>query len=359
MAKQQLFQALKLNPDSTLQSLIYLNLGRVYEKENMTDSAICFAKLSLRFVKNNNYTLANIYNILLNIEKERNNYKDAYKYHKYYTNCIMQINNEMYKYNMPETEARYKLNEVRNRLLSYKLYGGIATVFLCLAAGIIASIYIKRNHRIKRELKKIQSGMNEMEKSAEIKLTNLIKELSAMKDILKKTQSEKEELEESTAVILEKLNKKLNETGKRSAKTQIKLKERDVYLKILIEVYDVIESATGTDFKNFTNYFKSRVVNKYHKWDDIYKVEKPVFDKVKNLFPQLSDTEYKIACLDYLGYSNCMISIILDKRSITQTKTKIRAKINVEPEGNIGKFITKKIELYDDINPETGKIEDT
>jgi tetratricopeptide (TPR) repeat protein len=71
-AKQQLFHALNLSPDSVLQNSIFLNLSKVYKEEKMTDSAIYFAKLSLQSVKNNDdYILINIYNTLSNVERER------------------------------------------------------------------------------------------------------------------------------------------------------------------------------------------------------------------------------------------------------------------------------------------------
>jgi hypothetical protein len=71
------------------------------------------------------------------------------------------------------------------------------------------------------------------------------------------------------------------------------------------------------------------------------------------MYPQLADTEYKVACLDYLGYTNLMMSFILSKASISQFKTKIRSKIGIGSEVNIGKFIAKKIELSADLEPES------
>jgi tetratricopeptide (TPR) repeat protein len=334
-AKQQLFQSLKLNSDSTLQSLIYLNISRVYEKENIIDSTIYFANFALQFAKNNNYTLANIYNILSNVEKEKGDFKEAYKYYKQYANCIIQTYNNIHKHNnIQETEAKHELNMFKNKYSSCKLHNTI--LYITLTAGfILLGILI---YKMKRQFSK------------------------TMNAVLAKTQSEMKSLEESTTVTLEKLKKELSETKYILKKTQFKLKEKrnliNLYLKVLNKIYDVIDTTTGQkikELKRLSPYFQSKVFDLYYKWEDIYNTEKPVFDKIREMYPQLNSTEYKIACLDYLGYTNLMLSSILSISSIAQCKTKIRSKIGIESEGNIGKFIAEKIELNTDLESESGQ----
>jgi tetratricopeptide (TPR) repeat protein len=332
-AKQQLLQSLKLNSDSTLQSQIYLNLSKVYEKERMTDSIVYFANLALQFTKDNNYTLANINNILSNVERERGNYEKACRYYKQYTNCIIKTYNNIHKYNILETEAKHKLNVFQNKHATYKLRSTI--LYIILLAGIILLSIL--SYRMKRKFAKTINA------------------------VLAKTQSEMKSLEESTAVTLEKFNKELSETKDILKKTQFKLNEKenltDLQLKVLNKIYDVIDSTTKQDIqdlKGLRTYFKAKVFDIYYKWEDIYNAEKPVFDKIQKMYPQLNKTEYKIACLDYMEYTNLMISFILSITSIAQFKTKIRSKIGIESEGNISKFIAEKIELDTDLEPESG-----
>jgi tetratricopeptide (TPR) repeat protein len=73
-AKQQLFRALKLNSDSNSQNSIYLNISTVYEVENLIDSAIHFAELSLNFVKQNDIrSMVANYKTLSRLEEKNGN----------------------------------------------------------------------------------------------------------------------------------------------------------------------------------------------------------------------------------------------------------------------------------------------
>jgi DNA-binding NarL/FixJ family response regulator len=83
---------------------------------------------------------------------------------------------------------------------------------------------------------------------------------------------------------------------------------------------------------------------KNNKWEFIYNANKLTFDEIKRLYPEFSDPEYKIICLDYLGYTNNMIANAIDweAQTVAQHKTNIREKLVAEKRDNIAPFIAEK-----------------
>jgi ATP/maltotriose-dependent transcriptional regulator MalT len=318
MAKQQLFQALKLNPDSTLQSLIYLNLGRVYEKENMTDSAVCFAKLSTSFLTKQNdiHALAANYKILSRLEKKNNNFHKAFDYIQQYLKYYTQIKEE-HTLDIQKMETQHKLETLQRKEHSMRrLY---ITVILCLCLAIIFTVYfcIKSIRKKKAELAKMQTEMNVIKKHVDVKSIEI-------KDIM--------------------------------ANIQPKLTERtiltDLYRQILSGLYKNIEKLLS-DFKKNVITLESvpehlqSISYKNSSWNVIYETGKLTFDEIRKLYPELTEPEFKILCLEYLGYTNTMIASIvnLGKNTVQQNKTNIKKKLNIT-EDSITSFIAKKLGTY-------------
>jgi DNA-binding NarL/FixJ family response regulator len=86
------------------------------------------------------------------------------------------------------------------------------------------------------------------------------------------------------------------------------------------------------------------VLYKNNTWDTIYNTGKSTFDKIKILYPEFTENELKIVCLDCLGFTNTMIAntVGLKPNTVQQQKTNIRTKLNIE--GSIGSFILKQID---------------
>jgi tetratricopeptide (TPR) repeat protein/DNA-binding CsgD family transcriptional regulator len=287
-AKQQSFLALKLNSDSALQSLIYLNIAKVYEKQNRIDSAIYFAGLSTDFLTKQNgiHAFATNYKLLSRLERKNGNYYKALlysnKYIEYYTKT-----KEENVIDMQKIETEHKLYVLQREQRCYKterlLYWGILGI---LTIAILCLIYIWKKKQERNSL-----------------------EWAEMKNTLTKTQSivyEKEKIRELYHLILE---KNRNEIEKWLLSNTMKEKK-----------YEII-------------------------WEEIYDMGKLSFDKIRKLYPSLTDHEFKIVCLEYLGYTNTMIvnTVNLERNTVQQNKSNIRRKLGIEERGSIYLFLTKQL----------------
>jgi tetratricopeptide (TPR) repeat protein len=307
IAKQYLLQALKLNPDSTSRGLVYLNLSRVYAEANMTDSAMHFAGLAAVVLKkqNNIHSLAANYKILSRLEEKNGNHKKALDYYKKYLNNHAQIQSESV-FDIQGMETKRELEALRSRQLSHT--GIIACFcFVSLVFVFVYTMHIRRKNR----------------KWEQLNLTIL-----KLKDMLAKTQLE------------------MNE----------KMKFKNLYCNILREIYKDVEQLSSDNIfhkivnrnketeNDVTQYLRT-ILYKNNTWEIIYNTEKSLFDKIKQLYPKLTEPEFKIVCLDCMDYTNTMIANIteLKPNTVQQHKSSIRNKLNMEAAGDIGSFILKQI----------------
>jgi tetratricopeptide (TPR) repeat protein len=300
-AKQQLFQSLKLNSDSTLQSLIYLNLSKIYEKEKLLDSVVYFVGLSSKFSKN--HILLNNYMILSKIEREKYNYKDALNYYQQYTDCLIRINNETPKYNIQEIEQKYQLETRLNKkdeLIIKLIVSGIMTLFV---NWIIFSIFLyRKNNRsviIKQKITELQtelqtklSDIDTKEKSLYRFIHRNIKKIVLFDHYMELVNDEIDK--EAIVTIMTSLNLKKDNT--------------DIYADINI-LYDKI------------------------------------FDDIKDKYPKLTEQELKIICLTYVEFDNLAIAetMNLNVHVIERNKSYIRKKLKIKHRRNIKTFILEKI----------------
>jgi tetratricopeptide (TPR) repeat protein len=340
-AKQQLFHALKLNSDSTLQSLIYLNISKAYEKENLTDSAIYFAKLSEYILTKRNgiHSLATNYKTLSRLEKQNNNYHKAFDYLQQHLNYYTQIKDENIL-DIQKIETKHKLEISLKKIDAMHWFYNTVIVCLCLVAGI--TVWLCRKRIIEK-------------KNAE--LANIKTELAQARLILENTKQKLSEAKDNWANT----KQELSETQNILTNTCLELNEKNAFSTltwdIILSVYDSFDKInTDGKFRKLLNnqdeqindtesYLKS-IFYKKIKWDDICNTQKTVFDKIRELYPQFTDMEYKIISLDYLNCSNSMIAGILeleDKQVVSQNKSNIRKALKMKNRSNIALFIAEKL----------------
>jgi tetratricopeptide (TPR) repeat protein len=315
MAKQQLFQALCLKPDSTLRNLIYLNLGKVYEKEKVMDSAVYFAKLSLQFVKSNNiYVLASIYNTLSNMEKGRGNYEKAYGYSSLYINCLIRINNEeQNNRNMQTIETKHNLDVLQHKnstltaVMRWTVTGTSLLAFVltvCLRFLYLAKKKACESEKQPAELQRL--------------LTELEKQLADIKN-------DYEKREVTFCRLVQKIIKKtvLFDCYIDFASKKV---DREKFLSNMSEMKQLFPANELTDL-----------------YDDINTLYDNILYETKNKYPNLTEQEFKIICLIYAGFDNYDIALLLDldKHSVERSKSEIRKKLKIETRGDIKAFIVK------------------
>jgi ATP/maltotriose-dependent transcriptional regulator MalT len=329
-AKQQLFQAIELNSD--LQDKIYLNLGRVYEQEGITDSALYFVKLSLELLekKNDIPALSSIYRLLSKLEEQVGNYKKALEYRKKYEKYMTQVWNERKQHNIQEIEKKYNFELLRNekdKLYIEKQFYIIVLLCLTLIAGIILYYMEWRNRRNQTLLRTKDEDLEKIK-------ANLLSEIAKISGLEEKLQ--------------ESLN--LNDDTKGKEKTfrslTLKTMKKDVSLGYCKDFAD--NKITKDEFikriKKVLDNYKTNMWNTVY--EDLNKFYNNVFDNIRNQYPSLTNEEFKVACLIYAGFGNEEIIQILqlnDKHAIHQKRTDIRRKLKISFRGDIKQFLHEKV----------------
>jgi Tfp pilus assembly protein PilF len=309
LAKMQLFQALELDssPDSKIK--IYLGLAKTYVKEQQ-DSAMYFAHLSLPLVEkeNNKPTLLNIYRFLSSLEEKNNHYQNALHYHQQYFQCYDAIQVEKENANLLELQKKYDyeiIKGVNNRLI-IELQGIIlAGSLLVICIVVILFVFFRKEHRNKESLAKAKQTVSQLKKMIHNVNNEIHPFLVRQFDIVKKV-----------SLLDGYLMKEEKEKGK----------------EILKKVNKIIYEQDNFD------------------WEVLYmtmnKLHKGYFDRIKELFPELSELEYRICCLTKSDLNNTEIAIILQSNvNIIQIrKTAIRKKLGIcEYGGDISLFLDSSL----------------
>jgi tetratricopeptide (TPR) repeat protein len=151
-AKQQLFVALNMSMDSIMKSSIYLNIGKIYERKRLLDSAVYYVKLSVNFhtPQTDILTMAANYKILSRLEHKRANYYEALRY----SNMYIEHDKKIKEKNVPDIEKIEMKNKLHIFQRKQQHYMIIKYSCLCLAAVIIVVLYIGYlyNKKLKKKI---------------------------------------------------------------------------------------------------------------------------------------------------------------------------------------------------------------
>jgi ATP/maltotriose-dependent transcriptional regulator MalT len=84
-------------------------------------------------------------------------------------------------------------------------------------------------------------------------------------------------------------------------------------------------------------------------WNLLYRTMNDIhdgfYDRLKEIFPVLNESEFRICCLSYEEFSNTEISIVLKYsiNTVQAKKTSIRKKLGIKASGNLHDFLDKII----------------
>jgi tetratricopeptide (TPR) repeat protein len=322
-AKQQLFQALKLNPDSTLHSLIYLNLSKIYERKQSMDSALYFAKLSATLLEKQNdiYSLYTNWKILSRLEEKNGNCYNALYYNKKCLKAYTEIQTKK-GIDIQLIETKHELDIFRNKQQSWLVT--VLCLCLCLMSVITVLICTLCIRRKNLKSKQIQSEMDERKKRTSNDLAKIRQELTVKNNCIIKVQSEISEKEKIAKLHMDTLiafRKKLEDS-----------------------LYDYsIQPKANMDREQIEKFINSllSVFVTNNTWETVYNTGKSTFDEIRKQYPELTEQEFKIVCIDFWNYSNGMIADItgLKKTTVQKHKSDLRKKLNIKEGGKISSYI--------------------
>jgi tetratricopeptide (TPR) repeat protein len=323
-AKQRLFHALNLSPDSASRSSIFLNLSKVYKKEKMMDSAIYFAKLSLQSVKNNDeYILANIYNTLSNMEKEKKNYEKAYEYYKQYNDYIIRINNERHNNhnNVQVIETRHDLDVLqrKNNNLTTKVIIGV------LVLVIVGGIFFKYLQLEKKKVVRQRTKVVELNKEIAEQRRKIV------------------ELEQKLSDHDTDINNKKAELIKKE-ETFFKIMRKNIKKIALFDNYiDLVNNKINNEILS-----TAKLLNLQNEktvlHDDINILYNDILNKTRIKYP-VTEQKFKIICLICVDLDNYDIASILgiDKHIVEREKSEIRKILKIKAREDIKSFVLEDV----------------
>jgi hypothetical protein len=328
-AKQQLFLALNLNSDPVTQSSIYLNMSRIYTNKNI-DSAVYFAKLSesTSTIRKDIHVLSANYQILSQLEEKKGNHREALYYNRQYTACSNRIKNENVL-NIQEIETKHELYRLQNK----PSYYGVIILCSCLVCVFCVFCVFILGHIYRKKYATMQTSTDE----ANRKIAELENSTGKMHLIIIELKNN-----------IEKILSKLNENEELMV----------LYYTILGNIYNSINKLSfDIDFKRMVNNDKNNnrgkdivtylqtMLNKVNTWDIVYTTGKSTFDEIQKMYPLLTDREFKITCLAFLGYTNTTIANALNLKdnTVQHDRSIIRNKLGIEPKGDIPSIIRKQL----------------
>lgn len=311
-SKKYLKEAISYASNSRTKIKIYSTFAQVANNEGKSDSAVYYFEKALDLLKEDNdpFLTYRIYKSLSEIEEVKKNYTKALQYNK---DCITNLYN-IYEKNENQTileiQKKYDFELIKNtnnRLLIQRQFLIIVLLGLGLIILVTGFFLYYKNQKNSRKLLEAEQKiiqLNQMAKSYNKKEDSFRNKLLHHFDILKKSALLEGFLREDEKKHGEKLLKKFNEI---------------VYNQATLD------------------------------WNILYQTMNELhngfFDSLRETFPQLDESEFRICCLIYSDFTNSEISIIMGQSSntITSKRSTIRKKIGVKDYGNIVDYLNSSV----------------
>lgn len=297
-------QSFNLNNDSSRILRYYLNLSRIYSDMGQSDSAYWYSAKLKNQVDNHRGDMklqASIYQVLASVEKNNGNYDEAFKYQDKYTTAIEKITEERLEQSVYEVQRKYDYEIMRNHYIQRISTLQSWAIIMLIAIVIGGALFSWYTMKQKTEYLKTQQQI----------------------EILKGISAElKKSLESKTSAS----NQNMRE--------------------LLLWKFDVVKKSALLDQFSTSEMSASEMVKEFRKivyngkkddhWQHILSVinemNEGVFEKMELLFPNLTETEQKIAVLTYSEMSVRDISIILNlsPNTVQKYRSDLRKKLNID-----------------------------
>ena len=316
-AEFYLRQSFNLNRDSTNLPRYYLNFANLYRGVNNPDSVLWYIdqlKLVVDSAEDDYYKFS-VYKYLSEWEKENSNFDAAFSYQTQQMNTLIRIMNERGKESVYAANKKYDYEKVQKQYymdLTVRQKWIIMLITALFCGGSLFTYYWVRQRNRRAEalstIETLQSMNHELESSLHEKQQEL------RKNILWRFSVSREMLE---------LNKQLNKPD------TIKLNDSQWVGRFNKIVYG------KRDIKGL--------------WDAILETYEEALpglsEKVKNKYPDLSESELKICLLVYAGFTVKESAIILDlsPNTIQTRRTGVRNKMGLSLRGDIAAEIDKLV----------------
>ncbi|HML65282.1 MAG TPA: LuxR C-terminal-related transcriptional regulator [Dysgonomonas sp.] len=292
-----------------------VTLSSIYLGKNQLDSARYCAKNALSLVNENDpenaNTLIGIYLLLSEIEERAGNYNRSLDFHKSYSDYLLAEFSEDNANTIINIERKYKYelaqNEI-NRLLLKHLEKQRVIYLLLLIISIITIIYYRQ---VLKKNKQLTGANFEI-----LELTDSIKELEL-------TRADSNNTKESIA-------------------------------DYCAHSFSILKKVAGLQYAVLGNKNITALVKEFNRvaygqdqihWDTLYRIINTqydgFFDRLKDTYPELNESEFRICCLVCSKMSSKEIAPVmqLSVNTINVKETNIRKKLGIKRRGGISDFL--------------------
>lgn len=291
----------------------YTNIAYTFDSQREKDSIMYYVDLAGKLLNEapDPSLMASIYKLLCTVEENNGNYSQAIAYQRLYIVELNKFFKETRSQDILDIQNKYDYAIIKNdndRLIIEKQWWYLTAMGLFIIALAICLAFYRYRTINKEKLMDAQQKIFQLKDLAnsydekEVSQRNVLLEHF---NILKKAALVEGYMKEEEKKQGEKLLRKFNEI---------------VYGQDSIDWSKILETMNHLS-KNFP-------------------------DKIKEAYPQLDDTEFKICCLTEAGLANMEIAIILglSVNTIQMKKSNIRKKLNIEGYGNIVEYLKKNID---------------
>lgn len=307
--------SISLNTDSIRLPRYYLNFALLYDKISYIDSTTFYAeKLKIELPRiRDNYLRASILNFLIQYEKKHQHISTAFDYQTDRMNVLIQIMKDREKQSIYKIEKKYNYEQIQKQYfesLTIKQRWIILLMTIVIFGGLSFLFYrAKQKNRllaIQNKIETLTEMNSDLESMIQKKQLDLRKELLWRFDITKK---------------FIKLNEEINKKGKPSTESGFLIKQFNTIV-----------------------YGQSSLEEQWQTLHQAFNQTRPGYsEKMKQLYPEITETEFRICILTYADFSIKEIALILQQKpnTIQTRRTSLRKKLGVPNSGNIPDHIDK------------------
>jgi tetratricopeptide (TPR) repeat protein len=307
--------SLSFNTDSTRLPRYHLNFAILYHKMLLRDSTLFYAeklKKEIRTV-NDNYLKASILSFLIDFEKKKNNISAAFDFQTDRMDVIRKIMEEREKQSVYRIEKRYNYEQIEKKYfesLAIKQRWIILLLGMIILGGSLFSFYRAKQKNIQSAIQSkiytLAQMNNDLESKVQKKHLDLRRELLWRFNITKK---------------FIKINEELNKKGKTNLESGLLLKKFNTIV-----------------------YGQDSLDEQWETLHQAFREARPGYsEKIKQLYPDISETEFRICILTYADFSVKEIALILQQspNTIQTRRTSLRKKLGLSNGGDIADSIDR------------------
>lgn len=307
--------SLSLNSDSARLPRYHLNFAVLYHKMLLGDSSLFYAEKLKKEIHtvNDNYLKASILSFLIDFEKKQNNISAAFDFQTYRMDVIRKIMEEREKQSVYRIEKKYNYEQIEKKYfesLAIEQRWIILLLGMIILGGSLFSFYRAKQKNIQSAIQSkiytLAQMNNDLESKVQKKHLDLRRELLWRFNITKK---------------FIKINEELNKKGKTNLESGLLLKK----FNTIVYGQDSLDE----------------------QWETLhlaFREARPGYsEKLKQLYPDISETEFRICILTYADFSVKEIALILQQspNTIQTRRTSLRKKLGLSNGGDIADSIDR------------------